>query len=125
MSRLLCPVLALCLLAAPIAAQEEERGRDLMQEGAQLLLRGLLSEVEPALDELESMMREMEPMMRGFMTEMGPALRDLLTEVEDWSLYHPPEMMPNGDIIIRRKQPRVPEPVPETETLPEGDSIDL
>ena len=48
--------------------------------------------------------------MRNFVSEMGPALTDLLDEVEDWSVYEPPQKMPNGDIVIRRK------PEPEDET---------
>jgi len=37
--------------------------------------------------------------------EMGPALADILGQIEDISNYHPPEMLPNGDIIIRKKTP--------------------
>ena len=37
--------------------------------------------------------------------ELRALLRDLLGEIEDWSDYHPPEILPNGDIIIRRKTP--------------------
>ena len=34
---------------------------------------------------------------------MGPALETLLEAVEDFSAYHPPEVLPNGDIILRKK----------------------
>lgn len=86
-----------------------------MQEGARLFFRGLMSEMEPTLDELQGAMREFQPMMQDFLTEMGPALRDILEEVEDWSAYHPPEMRDNGDIVIRRKTPPAPDaPVGET-----------
>ena len=77
---------------------------DLMEEGAKLLLRGLLSEVEPA-------MRDMEKAI----TEMEPALRQLMEMVGDIRNYHPPEMLPNGDIIIRRKTPLEAAPQGETE----------
>lgn len=105
-------LLAVCLAAAPAAAQEsapetseEEDGLSLMEEGARLFFRGIMSELDPALRELEGLTRELEPAVRDFAREMGPALRDLLGRVEDWSAYHPPEMLPNGDIIMRRKEP--------------------
>lgn len=99
-------ILATCL-ALPAAAQEEsEDNYNLMEEGAKLFFRGLMDEMEPALRELEGFAREIEPNLRSFVREMGPALRDLMAEVEDWSAYHPPEILPNGDIIIRRKTPQ-------------------
>ncbi len=70
-----------------------------MERGAQMFLEGILREVEPALKDLE----DLGPMLRGFVEEMGPALGELLGEIEDWSLYHPPEILRNGDIILRRK----------------------
>lgn len=87
-----------------------------MEEGAKMILRGLMTEMEPALEELEGLAREMEPAMRSFVTEMGPAMKDLLEQVEDWTLYHPPEILPNGDIILRRR--------PEAEIVP-PEEIDL
>jgi hypothetical protein len=68
-----------------------------------MFMRGIMDEMEPALNELESLTEEMKPAMRDFVQNMGPALRDLMTEVEDWSVYEPPEILPNGDILIRRK----------------------
>lgn len=122
-------LLAICLAAAPVAAQEsapetpeEEDGLSLMEEGARLFFRGIMSELDPALRELEGLTRELEPAVRDFAREMGPALRDLLGRVEDWNAYHPPEMLPNGDIIMRRKEP-LEEPPAETEE-PSG-PIDL
>ena len=44
------------------------------------------------------------------MGEIVPALRELEGALQDWNAYHPPEILPNGDIIIRRKQPKSPEP---------------
>lgn len=66
-------------LATPLAAQEE-RGRDLMAEALRLFMQGFMAEMEPALEDLE-----------GFL--------------ESFDAYHPPEVLPNGDIIIRRKTP--------------------
>ncbi len=68
----------IALLASTPAFAEEDRGRDLMAEALRLF-------------------------MQGFMAEMEPALEDLQGFVEDLNAYHPPEILPNGDIIIRRK----------------------
>jgi hypothetical protein len=55
------------------------------------------------------------------MEQMGPALLGLMDEIKDWSVYEPPEILDNGDVIIRRKPqipedaPPVPEPLPQIE----------
>ena len=72
-------------LAGPAMAQDDgsgdvREGLDLLNEGTRLLMEGLMQELAPALE----------------------GLRDGL---EDLNAYHPPEMLPNGDIIIRRKTP--------------------
>jgi hypothetical protein len=87
---------------AYVIAQEDE-GKSLMEQGAELFLRGLQQQMEPALQDLQGLADEMGPQLHGFLMEMGPALKDLVGQVEDWSAYHPPEVLPNGDIIIRRK----------------------
>ena len=105
-----------CLAAGPVWAEEqaengsEDSGLTLMERGALLFFEGLMDQMEPALDELGTLAEEAGPALRQFAEEMGPALAELMAEIEDWSVYHPPEMLPNGDIIIRRKQP---EPPPE------------
>jgi len=80
-------IFALILCAAPISAQEGEmeEGLNLMEEAMRLFMQGLLSEMEPALDDL----------------------RDLVGRIDS---YHAPEMLPNGDILIRRKSPAEMEP---------------
>lgn len=82
-----------------------------------MLLEGLMKEMEPAIEELEGFADQIEPRFREFWGEMGPALRDLMDEIEDWSAYHPPEILPNGDIILRKKTPqeRQQEVAPEDE----------
>ena len=94
-------VLLLLLVSAPAGAEED--GQDLLERGAQMLLEGLMREIEPALEDLQDLRDKMTPALRGFVAEMGPALAELLEKVEDWSAYHPPELLENGDIIIRRK----------------------
>ncbi len=103
----ICTALALCCALAPSAGlAEEEDAPSMMERGAQQFLEGLLLEMEPAFES-----------MRGFMEQMGPALADLMEEIEDWSAYEPPEILPNGDIIIRRK----PEDAPAPELQPQID----
>lgn len=103
-------------LALPAAAQEAEAdGRSLMERGAQMFWNGLRREMEPATDYFSDLAAQFGPSMRSFWEEMGPALSGIVAEVEDWSVYHPPEKLPNGDIILRRKTPL--DPAPEA---PEG-----
>lgn len=82
----------------------------MMEDGILLFLEGLQKQMEPTMDELQTWADELGPALRSFTEEMGPALADLMEQVEDWSAYHPPEVLPNGDIIIRRK---LPEEVPQ------------
>jgi hypothetical protein len=83
-------------LAGPTYAQEDD-GTTMMERGAQEFLEGLLREMEPAWRE-----------MQGFMDQMGPAMLELMDQIQDWSAYEAPEILDNGDIIIRRK-PDAPE----------------
>lgn len=121
------PVLIVTLaamLATPAPAQEaEEEGLSLIERGARMMLQGLADEMSPAMQDLRGMAETMGPKMRDFVTAMGPALADVLSRVDDFTLYHPPEMLPNGDIIIRRKSPDD-EAGPEG-TGPEGGEIEL
>ncbi|MGI9393074.1 MAG: hypothetical protein ACR2OY_00370 [Boseongicola sp.] len=69
------------LMATSVSAQDEEPGgRDLMSEALRLFMRGLMEEMEPAFDDLNNLLNNID-------------------------VYHPPEMLPNGDIIIRRRTP--------------------
>ena len=102
--RLLLPV----FLAATAVQAQEEDGASRMERGAREFLEGLLLEMEPALRQ-----------MQDFMAEMGPAMVELLEEIKDWSVYEPPEMLENGDIIIRRKPEEPEETLPPPEPLPQ------
>ncbi|MGC1503006.1 MAG: hypothetical protein WA782_02590 [Sulfitobacter sp.] len=106
----------------PAAQAEDAPGLSLMERGAQMFLEGILKKMEPAIEDLQGLADEMAPALRQFADEMGPKLSELLSEVEDWSVYLPPEVLPNGDIIIRRKlehpmtPPETPaEPAPQVE----------
>lgn len=93
MKQILAVSFALTLGALPLAAQDSNddisEGMTLLQEGTRLLLEGL-------------------------MNELGPALSELKGQIIDLNAYHAPEVLPNGDIIIRRKVPL--EAVPEGQT---------
>lgn len=110
---------SLTMPLAPAGLAEEDDGFSLMEEGAKLFMRGIIQEMEPAIEELNELSQELEPALKQMMQEMGPAFAELLDKVDDITMYHPPEMLPNGDIILRRKQPEDVEP-PE-----EGGAIDL
>lgn len=115
---MIVPALTLILLTSPVHAQEEEDGGvTLMERGAQMFLEGILKEMEPAIEDLSDLAEDLRPALRNFAAEMGPKLNEILEQVEDWSAYQAPEILPNGDIIIRRK-PDHPLVKPETPTEP-------
>jgi len=87
-----------------------------MEDGARLFWDGLRRELGPALESLRDHADEMEPALRDFAERMGPALAELMDKIDDLSAYHPPEMLPNGDIILRRKTPQEMQ-----DTAPEGE----
>ena len=104
------------LMALPAAAQDEmDEGLSLMEQGAQLLLQGLMDEMGPTMSELKSLTEEMGTAMAQLGEQMGPALMDLMSKVDDIRNYEAPEFLPNGDIIIRRS-PDAPLYVPDTES---------
>lgn len=110
-------------LAVPLPAFAQDDGNpSLMERGAKMFFRGLMEEMEPAMRDLQGLVEEAGPAMQSFMQEMGPAFADVLSEIKDFSVYHPPEILPNGDIIMRRREPLDPDPVPEIE---EGEEIEL
>ena len=116
MKRFLITAALAASLTMPFASTvlaEEDDGFSLMEEGAKLFMRGIIQEMEPAIEELNELSQELEPALKQMMQEMGPAFAELLYKVDDITMYHPPEMLPNGDIILRRKQPEEVEPPEE------------
>ena len=114
---------ALIALPMPVLAQEEgeiEEGFSLMEEGAKLLFRGIMNDIEPAIDDFSSLAGELEPALELLATEMGPALMELIQTLDSVRYYERPEILPNGDIIIRRS-PDAPDYAPRNE----GEAIDL
>lgn len=122
--KLLLIALLLTAPALPVAAQDEDRS--VTERGLRLFLDGLIDDMEPALRDLEGLAEDAAP----FMEEMQ---RSLSSVIDDFDAYDVPEVLPNGDIIIRRKQPLTPElPGPDVrdpemlEIEPNADgSIDL
>ena len=43
----------------------------------------------------------MGPAMKSLTDHMGPALADIMAMIDDIKNYSAPELLPNGDIIIR------------------------
>ena len=105
-------------LAEPVSAQtgpmppaQDEPQQDAPTPFADLferLLRGFLSEAEPQLRELE----------RGF-SALEPEIQRFLDELRGMTQYHPPEILPNGDILIRRREDT---PPLEDHSAPNGDA---
>lgn len=109
MKQIAALTLAAGLALSPAMAENHDQGEmgeglNLMEEGAKILLRGLMTEMEPALKDL-----------RDLAEEMAPAFAELQELLGDFSNYHMPEVLPNGDIIIRRKIPLMIEPKEEGE----------
>jgi hypothetical protein len=89
-------------LAVPVAAQDAD-GRGDMEQGFSLLEEGT------------------RLMLRGLMSELGPVLEDMEGALSDLSAYHAPEVLPNGDILLRRKVPLEPEAKPDAAPDTESD----
>lgn len=101
MRRYLPPVaLAFALLASPasfIAAKAESEP------------------VFPNEEELKSFSERAQDMLRRFTDELAPMVERLQSLIDDISAYEAPEMLPNGDIIIRRKPEAPPASPPQAE----------
>lgn len=102
-------ILALAM-PLPLAAQDTpaDEGPGLIEWGLSLLFDGFRDEMEPAMQD-----------MAGALAAMKPAIDQLLTLVDDITHYEAPELLENGDIIIRRKPD-----APALPTPPEG-GVDL
>ncbi len=79
-----------------------------------VLIIGLLALTSPATAQVEppeSLLEQLERLTK----PLVPMLRDLGERIEKLPNYYPPEVLPNGDIIIRRK----PDPEEDPEPAPE------
>lgn len=127
------PLCALLLLpsALPVAAQDtpetpdaETDNSQLMRDGLRLLFEGLSGGLDETLDGMGEAAEEAAPKLRDFIARMGPALVAALGQVGDLANYEAPVVLPNGDILIKRKEaaPEYLPPVPGEN--PDG-SVDL
>ncbi|MEM7090145.1 MAG: hypothetical protein AAF496_11265 [Pseudomonadota bacterium] len=118
-------IIALATAPSAQAYAEDEAGQSLMEKGAEMFLEGLRREMEPTIDDLRGMVDQFGPAMHSFFQQMGPALADLAGEIQDWSVYEAPELLPNGDIIIRKKpsEDRFDEPEQDEAAPPDGTDI--
>lgn len=86
---------ALAETPAPSApANDLDEGLSLMERGAQMLLEHMMGKVEPSLQDMTDALKEVQP-----------KIMELMAMVDDLKNFHGPELLPNGDIIIRRKTP--------------------
>lgn len=93
--------LAAVLAAAPARADEPAAPEKPLSEQIEEALRGLVEQVEPALEQLRDTFRVLE-------------------RVDSLEHYQKPEILPNGDIIIRRKPEAPPYEPGGDETPPPG-----
>ena len=106
----LSPVPALSQEAAPAETDAAEDGPSLMERGLALFFEGFTQEMEPALNEMSKALEQLGP-------AVAPALEKLMSLVDDMTHYEMPEMLENGDILIRRK-PDAPPVEPPADAAP-------
>lgn len=91
-------IVALFLLTTPALAQtppdDFDQGLSLMERGAQMLLDHMMTKVEPSLQDMTEALKGAQP-----------RIMELLAMIDDIKNFHAPELLPNGDILIRRKTP--------------------
>jgi len=81
----------------------QAEGFDLMGRGADLIMRGIVDEMGPAIDQFGAMAADIGPAMDALTTEMGLALAELYRQIDNIRYYQAPEILANGDILIRRR----------------------
>ncbi len=101
MKQIASTLLLTFLLTVPLQAEEEKKPADRLMD----FFNWFSSDGEAFIDE--------------FMAELGPQLEALRDHVEDWTLYEAPEVLENGDIIIRRK-PKIETEEEPGELKPDG-----
>ena len=108
---------ALALAASPLVAQSDEtQPRPAPENAPGGLLDGLPNGLPEGLMER----------LFGLADPFFPLLEDLGQQIEDLQNYHPPEILPNGDIIIRKRLPseKAPKRLPESpEAAPDPDEM--
>lgn len=115
-------LMPLALPAQEAPPSEMDEGMSLLQQGAELFLRGLMTEVQPQMQDMQKGLDDLGAKMGSALDQAQPWISALSSMVDDFGYYDPPERLPNGDILIRRK-PDAP-PV-QLEDLPPAPQTDL
>lgn len=122
--RTLPPILIVTMLVATPLPAAADDVPPTMEEKLQDTFRDLMSRMAPHLEELQ---REMEPALQEMQRLMAP-----FAAIDDPRHYTAPEVLPNGDIIIRRREDapdyQAPSPSPdaaEPEKPSDEDTIKL
>ncbi|SFR43320.1 hypothetical protein [Litoreibacter janthinus] len=76
------------------------------------------------LGDLAPLAENFREFFEGFAEDMMPLMEQLSDKMSDLNAYEAPEVLPNGDILIRKKPKPEPEPDAEPKANPDG-SIDL
>lgn len=115
-------IIAALALAAPRAAQAEPASPPLSAKATPVEDE---REGRPLEDELSDAARDAA---RKFIELVAPLLTQLEFAISDLPSYHAPEILPNGDILIRRKREGAEDQhrgdKPPSEQGPEGDQTD-
>lgn len=84
------------------------------------LFQDLERDLGPLFRDLE---RDVAPLLEGFGRRMEPYLRELAEMLGDLNRWEAPEILPNGDILIRRRPAPPPDQPPEPlpDPLPQSD----
>jgi hypothetical protein len=102
-------LLTLCALPAIAVAQDSTPDED-----------------TPFFEGFDDLAEGMRKLFEEFSNDVTPMLDDLAQQLRGLNGYHPPEMLPNGDIIIRRKTaPEPPEDAPAAPQADENGAIDI
>lgn len=59
----------------------------------------------PLTEEFNKLADGMRKLLESFSDDVAPMMEGLAEQLKGLDAYHPPEVLPNGDIIIRRKTP--------------------
>jgi len=96
--RLAFALVSICLVAAPVQGPAQAQS----PSGPELRLPQQLDQA------LRDFMDKMKPTLDGFMDTLGT-----LEQLDSLENYEPPDILPNGDIIIRRRGDAPPWQPPE------------
>ena len=110
----------------PQKATPEEQGENTgkMKDGLRLFLEGLSGGMGRTMEDMGGLAEQAAPALRDLFAQLGPAWQSILDQVEDFSDYEAPQVPPNGDILIRRKD-EAPEYVPALPGENPDGSVDL